>query len=69
MPAPPPLKIEKQKKKMLIRANFKLFHPYFATFLVTLEYPGKDNRKAMYDTARECLRYGNASAASQTLPD
>ena len=28
-----PLKIEKQKKKV-IRANFKLFHLYFATFLV-----------------------------------
>ena len=31
--APPPLEIEKQKKKV-IRANFKLFHLYFATFLV-----------------------------------
>ena len=30
---PPPLEIEKQKKKG-IRANFKLFHPHFATFLV-----------------------------------
>ena len=33
----PPLKIEKQKKrkeKDIIRANFKLFHLYFATFLV-----------------------------------
>ena len=30
---PPPLEIEKQKKKV-IRANFKLFHLYFATFLV-----------------------------------
>ena len=29
---PPPLEIEKQKK--VIRANFKLFHLYFATFLV-----------------------------------
>ena len=28
----PPLDIEKQKK--VIRANFKLFHLYFATFLV-----------------------------------
>ena len=32
-PAPPPLEIEKQKKK-IIRAHFKLFHLYFATFLV-----------------------------------
>ena len=31
--APPPLEIEKQKKKV-IRANIKLFHLYFATFLV-----------------------------------
>ena len=32
---PPPLEIEKQKKKKkVIRANFKLFHLYFATFLV-----------------------------------
>ena len=30
---PPPLEIEKQKKKV-IRANFKLFHLYFATFSV-----------------------------------
>ena len=30
---PPPLEIEKQKKKV-IRANFQLFHLYFATFLV-----------------------------------
>ena len=30
---PPPLEIEKQNKKV-IRANFKLFHLYFATFLV-----------------------------------
>ena len=35
----PPLKIEKQKKKKkkkkkVIRANIKLFHLYFATFLV-----------------------------------
>ena len=30
---PPPPEIEKQKKKV-IRANFKLFHLYFATFLV-----------------------------------
>ena len=31
----PPLEIEKQKKKKkVIRANFKLFHLYFATFLV-----------------------------------
>ena len=30
---PPPLEIEKQKKKV-IRANIKLFHLYFATFLV-----------------------------------
>ena len=29
---PPPLEIEKQKK--VISANFKLFHLYFATFLV-----------------------------------
>ena len=28
-PAPPPLEIEKK----VIRANFKLFHLYFATFL------------------------------------
>ena len=36
-PRPPPLKIEKQKKKKkkkVIRANIKLFHLYFATFLV-----------------------------------
>ena len=34
--APPPLEIEKQKKKKkkVIRANFKLYHLYFATFLV-----------------------------------
>ena len=32
-PPPPPPEIEKQKKKV-IRANFKLFHLYFATFLV-----------------------------------
>ena len=32
--APPPLEIEKQKKKKVIRANIKLFHLYFATFLV-----------------------------------
>ena len=33
---PPPLEIEKQKKKKkkIIRANIKLFHLYFATFLV-----------------------------------
>ena len=31
---PPPLEIEKQKKKKVIRANLKLFHLYFATFLV-----------------------------------
>ena len=32
----PPLEIEKQtnKKKMVIGPNFKLFHQYFATFLV-----------------------------------
>ena len=31
----PPLEIEKpSKKKKVIRANFKLFHIYFATFLV-----------------------------------
>ena len=35
----PPLEIEKQKKKKkkkkkVIRANIKLFHLYFATFLV-----------------------------------
>ena len=32
---PPPLEIEKQKKKKkkVIRANIKLFHLYFATFL------------------------------------
>ena len=30
---PPPLEIEKPKKKV-IKANFKLFHLYFATFLV-----------------------------------
>ena len=31
----PPLEIEKQKKKKkVIRANVKLFHLYFATFLV-----------------------------------
>ena len=33
----PPLGIEKQKKKKkkkVIRANIKLFHLYFATFLV-----------------------------------
>ena len=30
-PAPPPIEIEKPKKKV-IRANFKLFHLYFATF-------------------------------------
>ena len=31
----PPLEIEKQKKKKkVIRANFKLFQLYFATFLV-----------------------------------
>ena len=30
----PPLEIEKQKKKKVIRANFKLFDLYFATFLV-----------------------------------
>ena len=31
----PPLEIEKQKKKKkkVTRANFKLFHLYFATFL------------------------------------
>ena len=35
-PGPPPLEIEKQKKKeeKVIRANFKLFHLYFATLLV-----------------------------------
>ena len=32
-PGPPSLKIKKQKK-IKIRANFKLFHLYFATFLV-----------------------------------
>ena len=33
-PAPPPLiEIEKQKKEV-ISANFKLFHLYFASFLV-----------------------------------
>ena len=32
-PGPPPLEIEKPKKKRkVIRANFKLFHLYFATF-------------------------------------
>ena len=34
---PPPLEIEKQKKKKkkkVIKANIKLFHLYFATFLV-----------------------------------
>ena len=31
--APPPLKIEKPKKKV-IKANFKLFHLHFAIFLV-----------------------------------
>ena len=31
---PPPPPIEKQKKKKGIRANIKLFHLYFATFLV-----------------------------------
>ena len=32
---PPPLEIEKQKKKKkVIKANFKLFHLHFATFLV-----------------------------------
>ena len=34
----PPLAIEKQKKKTkkkkIIRANFRLFHLYYATFLV-----------------------------------
>ena len=34
----PPLEIEKQQKKTtikkVVRANFKLFHLYFATFLV-----------------------------------
>ena len=32
-PGPPPLENEKQKKtkKKVIRANFKLFHLYFAT--------------------------------------
>ena len=30
---PPPLEIEKKKKKV-IRTNIKLFHLYFATFLV-----------------------------------
>ena len=35
-PGPRPLEIEKQKKKKKkdIRANIKLFHLYFATFLV-----------------------------------
>ena len=36
-PGPPPLEIEKQKKKKkkkVIRANIKLVHLYFATFLV-----------------------------------
>ena len=34
-PGPPPLEIEKQKKKKkVIRTNIKLFHLYFATFLV-----------------------------------
>ena len=32
-PAPPPRK-QKKKKKKVIRANIKLFHLYFATFLV-----------------------------------
>ena len=32
--APPPLEIENQIKKKVIRANFKLFQIYFATFLV-----------------------------------
>ena len=31
---PPPLEIEKQKKKKVIRTNIKLFHIYFVTFLV-----------------------------------
>ena len=30
----PPLKIEMQKKKKVIGANLKLFHLYYATFLV-----------------------------------
>ena len=30
----PPLEIKKQKKKKVIRANFKLFHLYIATILV-----------------------------------
>ena len=33
-PAPPPLEIEKPKKKKVIKANITLFHLYFATFLV-----------------------------------
>ena len=33
-PGPPPLEIEKPPKKKVIRANIKLFHLYFATFLV-----------------------------------
>ena len=32
-----PLEIKKQKKKV-IRANFKLFHLYFATFLVETSF-------------------------------
>ena len=32
-PSPPPLEIKKPKKRV-IRANFKLFYLYFATFLV-----------------------------------
>ena len=31
---PPPLEIKKTNKKKVIRANVKLFHLYFATFLV-----------------------------------
>ena len=38
-PGPPPLEIEKQKKKKkFIRANIKLFHLYFATFLVENDF-------------------------------
>ena len=34
-PGPPPRNSKaKKKKKKVIRANFKLFHLYFATFLV-----------------------------------
>ena len=33
-PPPQKLKSKKKKKKKVIRANFKLFHLYFATFSV-----------------------------------